>query len=202
LTDNIKRLKLMDFIKEHGIVFKHVTLSSNKESEYYYDLKRVALHPDGAHLIADLLLEEVAKYHPKSVGGLELGAVPLATAIAMKSTMNGRYDVGIKSFIVRKNPKKHGLEKKIEGEIEPPIVVVDDVVTSGNSVLDAVTAVIEKGFNVAHVVCVIDREEEGIMNVLKEKHIKYSSLFTHSDFKPFIEEQLKKNQQNQKIQSN
>jgi orotate phosphoribosyltransferase len=155
----------------------------------------VALHPDGAHLLTDLLLEEIAKYHPKSVGGLELGAVPLATAIAMKSTMNGRYDVGIKSFIVRKNPKKHGLEKKIEGEIEPPIVVVDDVVTSGNSIMDAVTAVIEEGFNVAHAVCVIDREEEGVMNVLKERRIKYSSLFTHSDFKPFIEERLKKNQQ-------
>jgi orotate phosphoribosyltransferase len=130
-----------------------------------------------------------------------LGAVPLATAIAMKSTMSGRYDVGIKSFIVRKNPKKHGLEKKIEGEIEPPIVV-DDVVTSGNSVMDAVTAVIEEGFNVAHAVCVIDREEEGITNVLKERRIKYSSLFTHSDFKSFIEERLKKNQQNQKVQRN
>ena len=132
---------------------------------------------------------------------MELGAVPLATAIAMKSTMSGRYDVGIKSFIVRKNPKKHGLEKKIEGEIEPPIVV-DDVVTSGNSVMDAVTAVIEEGFNVAHAVCVIDKEEEGITNVLKERRIKYSSLFTHSDFKSFIEERLKKNQQNQKVQRN
>ena len=130
-----------------------------------------------------------------------MGAVPLATAIAMKSTMSGRYDVGIKSFIVRKNPKKHGLEKKIEGEIEPPIVV-DDVVTSGNSVMDAVTAVIEEGFNVAHAVCVIDKEEEGITNVLKERRIKYSSLFTHSDFKSFIEERLKKNQQNQKVQRN
>jgi orotate phosphoribosyltransferase len=192
----------MDFIKEHGIVFNHVTLSSTKESEYYYDLRRVSLHPDGAHLLADLLLEEVAKYSPKSVGGLELGAVPLATAIAMKSTMNGRLGVGIKSFIVRKNPKKHGLEKKIEGEIEPPIVVVDDVVTSGNSVMDAVTAVTKAGFNVAYVVCVIDREEEGITNVLKENRIEYSSLFTHSDFKSFIEERLKKNQQNQKIQRN
>jgi orotate phosphoribosyltransferase len=183
----------MDFIRERGIVFGHVTLSSNKESEYYYGLKRVVLHPDGAHLLADLLLEEIAKYSPKSVGGLELGAVPLVTAIAMKSTMNGRSGVGIKSFIVRKNPKKHGLEKKIEGEIEPPIVVVDDVITSGNSVLDAVTAVIEEGFNVAHTVCVIDRKEDGITNVLKERRIKYSSLFTHLDFKSFIEERLSKN---------
>jgi orotate phosphoribosyltransferase len=67
----------MDFIREHGIVFRHVTLSSNKESEYYYDLKRVALHPAGAYLLADLLLEEIAKYSPKSVGGLELGAIPV-----------------------------------------------------------------------------------------------------------------------------
>jgi orotate phosphoribosyltransferase len=92
----------------------------------------------------------------------------------------------IKSFIVRKNPKKHGLEKKIEGEIEPPIVVVDDVITSGNSVLDAVTAVVE---------------EDGITNVLKERRIKYSSLFTHLDFKSFIEERLRENQHNQEVQS-
>jgi orotate phosphoribosyltransferase len=92
----------MDFIKEYRIVFRHVVLSSNKESDYYYDLKRVALHPYGAHLSADLLLEEIAKYSPKSVGGLELGAVPLVTAIAIKSTMSGRSGVGIKSFIVRK----------------------------------------------------------------------------------------------------
>ena len=176
--------------------------SSNKESDYYYDLKRVALHPYGAHLLADLLLEEIAKYSPKSVGGLELGAVPLVTAIAIKSTMSGRSGVGIKSFIVRKNLKKHGLEKKIEGEIEPPIVVVDDVITSGNSVLDAVTAVTEEGLNVAHAVCVIDRKEYGITNVLKERHIKYSSLFTHLDFKSFIEERLRKNRHSQKIRSN
>jgi orotate phosphoribosyltransferase len=198
LTDNKERLR--EFIKEHGIIFKHVKLSSNIESDYYYDLKSIAFNPHGVNLLGDLLLEEVSKYHAKSVGGLEMGAIPLASAIAIKSI--DKYDDGINSFVIRKNPKIHGLEKKIEGDVKAPVVIVDDVVTSGNSIMDAVTAVIDKGFNVAGVVCVIDREEEGITNVLKEKHIKYSPLFTHSEFKPFIEERLKKNQHNQKVQSN
>jgi orotate phosphoribosyltransferase len=198
LTDNKERLR--EFIKEHGIIFKHVKLSSNIESDYYYDLKSIAFNPHGVNLLGDLLLEEVSKYHAKSVGGLEMGAIPLASAIAIKSI--DKYDDGINSFVIRKNPKIHGLEKKIEGDVKAPVVIVDDVVTSGNSIMDAVTAVIDKGFNVAGVVCVIDREEEGITNVLKEKHIKYSPLFIHSEFKPFIEERLKKNQHNQKVQSN
>ena len=184
---------------QYGIVFKHVKLSSNIESDYYYDLKSIAFNPHGVNLLGDLLLEEVSKYHAKSVGGLEMGAIPLALAIAIKSI--SKYDDGINSFVIRKNPKIHGLEKKIEGDIKAPVVIVDDVITSGNSVMDAVTAVVDKGFNVAGVVCVIDREEGGITNVLKEKHIKYSALFTHSDFKPFIEERLKKNQSTERKSS-
>jgi orotate phosphoribosyltransferase len=195
LTNNKERLR--EFIKEHGIVFKHVKLSSNIESDYYYDLKSIAFNPHGVNLLGDLLLEEVRKYHAKSVGGLEMGAIPLASAIAIKSI--DKYDDGINPFVIRKNPKLHGLEKKIEGEVKAPVVIVDDVVTSGNSIYDAITAVIDvTKFSVEGVVCVIDREEERITNVLKEKHIKYSALFRHSEFKPFIEERLRNNQQNQK----
>ena len=196
-----KRERLMQFVKEYGIVFDRVKLSSNIESDYYYDLKSVAFNPYGIDLLGDLLLEEVAKYNPKSVGGLEMGAIPLATAIAIKSV--DRYDDGINPFVIRKNPKLHGLEKKIEGEVKAPVVIVDDVVTSGKSIYDAIKAVIDvTKLSVEGVVCVIDREEEGITNVLKEKHIEYSALFRHSEFKPFIEEKLRKNQQNLKIQPN
>jgi orotate phosphoribosyltransferase len=201
LNSRGKRPRLMEFIKKHGIVFKHVKLSSNKETDYYYDIKRVATHPKGIHLLAELLLEDIVKHRPKSVGGLEMGAIPLTTAILIKSTMDGKYRKGLNGFFIRKNPKKHGLENKIEGNLEPPIVVVDDVVTSGQSIKDAIDAVNIAGYSVKGAVCVIDREEEGTVNVLKQNNIRYSSLFKHSDFKSFIEERLKK-QQNQKVQSN
>jgi orotate phosphoribosyltransferase len=194
-VSNSKKLRLMEFIKRQGIVFEHVKLSSNLETDYYYDIKRVALHPKGIDLLAELLLEEIAKYEPKSVGGLEMGAIPLATAVMLKSTWVGKYKTGLNSFFVRKNPKTHGLEKKIEGKLIPPAVIVDDVITSGQSVIDAINAVNNQGYNVKAVVCVIDREEKGIPNILKQRKIKYSSIFKHSDFKSFIERELRKKQQ-------
>ena len=115
--------------------------------------------------------------------------------------MDGKYRKGLNGFFIRKNPKKHGLENKIEGILEPPIVIVDDVVTSGQSVKDAIDAVNAAGYSVKGVVCVIDREEEGTVNVLKQNNISYSSLFKHSDFKSFIEDRLKE-QQNPRIQPN
>jgi orotate phosphoribosyltransferase len=197
-VSNKKRIRLFDFIKRDGIVFEHVKLSSSVETDYYYDIKRVALSRDGIDLLGELLLQEMTAYAPRSVGGLEMGAIPLATAVMIKSTGVGEYKVGLDSFFIRKDPKTHGLEKKIEGKLTPPAVIVDDVITSGQSVMDAINAVNALSYNVKAVVCVIDREEDGTPNVLKENQIKYSSLFKHSEFKPFIEEQLKKKQ---KIQS-
>jgi orotate phosphoribosyltransferase len=199
LNSGGKRPRLIEFIKRHGIVFKHVKLSSNKETDYYYDIKGVATNPKGIHLLSELLLEEIVKFGPKSVGGLEIGSIPLTTGVILKSTMSEKYRKGIKGFFIRKNPKTHGLERKIEGAPEEPIVIVDDVVTSGRSVKDAIDALKFAEYSVKGVVCVIDREEEGTVNILKENNIKYTSLFKHSEFKPFIEEQLKK-QQNQKVQ--
>lgn len=194
------RTELLEFIKKNGIVFEHVTLSSNIQTDYYYDVKKVALDPKGIDLLGTLLLREVSKYKAKSVGGLEMGAIPLATAVAMKSTKSpnkNKNKKGIHSFFIRKNPKTHGLEKKIEGKVVSPVVIVDDVLTSGNSIKDAIDSVKQTGVNVKGVVCVIDREEE-TTNVLKQHKIKYSSLFTHSDFKSFIEQKLKNKKQDQK----
>ena len=80
--------------------------------------------------------------------------------------------------------------KQIEGMIIDPVVVVDDVLTSGKSIQKAMDAVEEHGYNVAGVVCILDREEKGIENVLKQNGVKYTPLFKHSDFKPFIDQRL------------
>ena len=188
--DNKQKLK--EIIKEKGIVFQHVTLSSKIESNYYYDLKKVSFDPKGSSLIGELLMEEIAKFKAGSVGGLEMAAIPLATAAMIKSTEYGRYKKGLTTFFVRKEPKTHGLEKKIEGIITAPIVIVDDVVTTGKSILTAIDALIKEEYSVKGVVCVLEREEVGTTNVLKERGIPYVSLFKHSDFKEYIEDELKK----------
>jgi orotate phosphoribosyltransferase len=190
-----KKLRLMEIIKETGIIFRHVKLFSEIESEYYYDIKNVEFRPEGLHLLGDLLIEEIAKYGAKSVGGLEMGAVSLATAVVIKSTWDGRYDVGLNGFFIRKESKQYGLEKRIEGNVKEPVVIIDDVLTSGKSVMGAIEAVNNEGYTVKGVVFVIDRQEglgEGRPNLLKQNNIKYSSLFTHSDFKSFIEERLRR----------
>jgi orotate phosphoribosyltransferase len=198
--NDTKKLRLMDLIKETGIVFRHVKLFSRIESDYYYDIKNVGFQPEGLHLLGELLLEEITKYGAKSVGGLEMGAVSLATAVVIKSTWNGKYDIGLNGFFIRKEPKQYGLEKKIEGNVKSPVVIVDDVLTSGKSVMSAIEAVNKEGYSVKGVVFVVDREEgigERKPNLLKQNNIKHSSLFKHSDFKPFIEEKLRKKQQAQ-----
>jgi orotate phosphoribosyltransferase len=168
------------------IVVDDITLSSGEKSEYYYDLKNVSLDPAAIDIIGDLLLEEIVlKYGKvKSVGGLASGAIPLVTAVVMKSSNNVE---GINGFFVRKERNPHGLQKIIEGKIIPP-VVIDDVMTTGGSIRLAIDALREEGFNVEGVFTVLDREEN---NELR-KTIKCFSLLKHSQYKPFIEEHVKR----------
>ena len=102
---------------------------------------------------------------------------------------------GLNGFLIRKEAKGYGLQKRIEGNMIPPVVIVDDVITSGKSVMDSIEAVNAEGVTPKGVVCVIDREEAGTPNVLKQNNIKYSSLFKHSEFKPFIEQKLEEKRQ-------
>jgi orotate phosphoribosyltransferase len=186
-----KRHRLVEVIKENAIVFQEVQLFSKIKSPYYYDIKCIELQQEGMHLLSELLLTEIAKYGAKSVGGMEMGAVALVTAVVFKSTMDGKYNTGLSGFFVRKESKNYGLQKRIEGNLVPPVVIVDDVITSGQSVMNSIEAVNKEGVTPKGVVCVVDREEESTSNMLKENNIKYSALFKHSEFKSFIEQKLK-----------
>ena len=104
--------------------------------------------------------------------------------------MDGKYEKGLNGFFIRKEAKGYGLQKRIEGNMVSPVVIIDDVITSGKSVMDSIEAVNAEEITPRGVVCVIDREEESTPNVLKQNNIKYSSLFKHSEFKPFIEQKL------------
>ena len=180
----------MEIIKRNGIIVsgEPIVLSSGERSNYYYDLKMVLADPVGATLIGELLYDIVVReFKARSVGGLEMGAVPISTAIIMSSICRGSFD-GIRQFIVRRNVKTHGSGKKVEGYLIDPVVVVDDVMTMGNSVLHAIQAVKSEGYATAGVVIVIDREVP--QNILKNG-IKYFSIFNHSDFNGYIEKKLK-----------
>ena len=181
----------MEIIKRNGIIVSSqpIVLSSGERSNFYYDLKMVLTDPVGATLIGELLYDIISKeFNAKSVGGLEMGAIPISTAIIIISSLRRSSSEGIKQFIVRRNVKTHGSGKKVEGYLADPVVVVDDVMTKGNSVVQAIEAVRSEGYSTAGVVLVIDREVPH--NSVKDR-VKCFSIFNHSDFKEYIDEKLK-----------
>ena len=189
LTIEDKHERLKYIIKERGIVIRDVTLSSNRKSKFYYDIKSIVSEPEGAALIGELMLARILKIEPKtmSVGGLESGAIAIATAIVCSSyllTPASR----VSGFFVRKNVKMYGLEKMIEGLVKNPVAVVDDVITTGKSVLDAVAALRNQGFSNINIVSVIDRELKE--NLLDQSNLQFHSLFKHSEFAEYIDSRL------------
>lgn len=189
-----ERLKLRELIIRNALVVrkKAIELSTGQKSHHYFDLKKVVLDPLGANLVSTLMLEEVRKFGKiKSVGGLEVGAIPIATAISIKSHFT---DDNISTFYVRKQPKEHGLKKLVEGNSKGPIVVVDDVVTKGNSVLNAIDALRAEGKSVRGIVTIIDR---GGGAALKKHGLKFVSLYTDKDFK----QEIRKRKTLQKIKN-
>lgn len=189
LTIEYKHGRLKDIIRERGIVIKDVTLSSNRKSKFYYDIKSIVSEAEGAALIGELMLAHILKIEPKtmSVGGLESGAIAIATAIVCSSYLL-RSTSRISGFFVRKNVKTYGLEKMIEGIVKDPVAVVDDVITTGKSVLDAVAALRNQGFSNINIVSVIDRETKE--NLLNQNDLQFHSLFKHSEFAEYIESRL------------
>jgi orotate phosphoribosyltransferase len=152
-----------------------------------------------------LLIDIISNLNVKSIGGLELGAIPIAVAIAMKS-----YDhpttKNLKAFIVRKSAKKHGLEKESEGNHIEPIIIVDDVITTGKSILQTIEKLHEHKVKISGVVCVLDREQ-GAEQLFKENNIEFRCLFKHSDFSKYIDKKvnekrkkLSQQKQNNKLQ--
>ena len=189
LTIDEKRKRLKDIIKETGIVIKDVTLSSNRKSKFYYDIKSIVSEPEGAALIGELMLAEILKIEPKtsSVGGLESGAIAIATAIVYAS-FQLQPTSRVSGFFVRKSAKAYGLEKMVEGIVRTPVAVVDDVITTGKSVMDAVSALRNQGINNINIISVIDREKKE--NLLEQNNMEFHSLFGHSEFADYIDSKL------------
>jgi len=176
--------RLLEILKERAYEKKTVTLASGRVSDFYIDVKRVSLMAEGAQLIGQGLYDMTRKHfsEAKAIGGLTLGADPLATAASIASFQGGH---PIDAFIVRKEAKGHGLGRLIEGghglAANTPVVVVEDVVTSGSSSLEAARKVQDFGWKVLGILAVVDREEGGRENIEKAG-FKLYSLFRRSDF--------------------
>jgi orotate phosphoribosyltransferase len=146
-----------------GVTFK---LASGKTSNFYMDCKPVTLDPNGMYLIGMIIYNEIKNDKIKGIGGLTFGADPMAITT---SFVSGTHFKPIQAFSIRKNIKDHGTGKWIEGKVNPGdnVVIVDDVVTTGNSTIEAIKKATIYGLNVVKVVVLFDRQEGGIENIKK-----------------------------------
>lgn len=161
-------------------------LASGKSSTHYFNMKPTMLDPIGAVLIANLMLDEVKSFGKNfdAVGGVELGAVPIASVIAPISHLR---DEPIKAYMIRKKPKDHGTASLVEGLTKDEtlsgqnLIIVEDVTTTGGSALKAIAACRSEGANIEHIITIVDREE-GATDAFKNEGIQLTSLFKASDF--------------------
>ncbi|SNV26117.1 Orotate phosphoribosyltransferase [Dermatophilus congolensis] len=166
------RAELLDLIKEKAIVWGKVTLSSGKEADYYVDLRRITLDSQAAPLVGAVMLDLTSQLDFDAVGGLTMGADPVATAMLHAGAHRGiRRD----AFVVRKAEKTHGLQQRIEGPsiAGRKVLVVEDTSTTGGSPLTAVEAVREAGAEVVGVAVIADRSSGAAERITKEAGVPY-----------------------------
>lgn len=182
--DPAKRARLLELLKTRSFQEREVILSSGLKSNFYIDCKQVSLDAEGAALIGALFHDVINVVAPDAVavGGLTLGADPLATATSLVSFQSGRPRA---AFIVRKEPKAHGTGQWIESTKLPEgakVVILEDVVTTGAATLKAIERARLAGFTVLHALGLVDRLEGGREAV--EAQCPLTTLFTRRDFLP------------------
>lgn len=173
------RDELIDQIKSKAVVHGKVTLSSGKEADYYVDLRRVSLDADAAPLIGRVMLELTKDFDFDAVGGLTLGADPVALAMTHQAAAQGRR---LDSFVVRKDAKAHGMQRRIEGPdvAGRRVLAVEDTSTTGGSVLTAVDALREAGAEVVAIAVIVDRDT-GSREKIAEAGLDYLYAFDKND---------------------
>jgi len=175
--------RLLDLLRVKAFAEREVTLSSGKKSNFYIDCKQVSLDAEGACLIGELfhaVIDDVAA-DAVAVGGLTLGADPLATATSIASFRRGHPR---SAFLVRKEPKGHGTNQWIEHAGLPAgakVVVLEDVVTTGAATIKAIERARETGFTVVHALALVDRLEGG-RDAITATGVPLTTLYTRSNF--------------------
>lgn len=171
--------RLLDVFRARAMAFGQFTLASGKTSTYYINSKKALFHSEAVALLGEAIYARTHDLNVQAIGGLEVGAIPMATAAVLAYHAHGREMEG---FFVRKQAKGHGSQERIEGVLPPNarVAVVDDVLTTGGSLIQAIEEVEKAGATVAAVVCIVDRLE-GAREILASKY-EYRPIFTIRDF--------------------
>jgi orotate phosphoribosyltransferase len=174
--------RLHKIISEKSLQTGDFTLSSGRESQYLFQLRQTTLHPEGAALIGAVISDYMQQQGLRCIGGLEMGAVPIVAEVAAMSHVRG---FPVLVFFVRKQAKARGARERIDGYVNEndEVLLLDDVATTGGSILAALEALREEKHQVSvrRALVIIDREE-GAAQALAEKGIELVSLFRKSDF--------------------
>jgi orotate phosphoribosyltransferase len=172
--------RLVEELRQHALVLGEVVLTSGATAQYYVDAKRAILRPAGFAALGELVAAQAAAWNGTAVGGLTMGADPVACA-----ALAGGFDG--KAFFVRKETKQHGLQRRIEGpflDAGDRCVIVEDVVTTGGSTLQAIEAVREAGHEIVGVISVLDRLAGGGERIIEAAGAPYYACATIDDVYP------------------
>jgi orotate phosphoribosyltransferase len=179
------KTELREEIELNAVHFGQVTLSSGATSDYYINCRQVTLSPRGAWITANVILDLLATTLVDAVGGMTLAADPIAAAVALQSWVRG---TPLRAFIVRKEAKGHGLQKQVEGPISAGdrVAIVDDVLTTGGSIVQAIEAVEALGAKVETIIVLLDRLQGGSER-LSGLGYRLQSVLTIDDLSEYIE---------------
>ena len=182
-SQQTKRARLRDIIAERCFSRgKPFQLASGRWSDFYFNMKPAMLDAEGIDLLADLILERIAGTDAKFIGGLVMGSVPVSVAVTLKSRST---KTPLQAFWVRKEVKDHGAKSRIDGYLVDgaKVIMVEDVTTTGGSVLQAIEEVKKRGCTIAAVITIVDRLE-GAKEHLAEAGIELIALYDAKDFMP------------------
>lgn len=177
MTDSDARARLLEQITAKAVVHGRVVLSSGREADYYVDLRRVTLDAEAAPLVGEVMLDLTADLSFEAVGGLTLGADPVAAAMLHAAAARGRR---LDAFVVRKEGKAHGLQRRIEGPdvAGRRVLAVEDTSTTGGSVLTAVEALRDAGADVVGVAVIVER---GAAGAVAQAGLEYRAAYSLAD---------------------
>lgn len=172
------RDRLLDLMRTRAVKFGQFTLASGKQSTYYINSKKILFHSESAALLGEMFYRLSVDLNVQAIGGLEVGAIPLTTACVVRYHQAG---IPMEGFFVRKQPKGHGSQERIEGVLPEGarVAIVDDVLTTGGSAQQAVQEVERVGARVVAVLCIVDRLE-GARELFSPK-VEYRPIFTIRD---------------------
>jgi orotate phosphoribosyltransferase len=180
--DQALRDQLRQMLLNRSMRFGEFVLSSGATSNYYIDVRKTSLHGDGLKLISQLFYELIQHENATAIGGLTLGADPLVAGLMLHAADKGR---ALEGFLVRRGTKDHGMRGQVEGNLagHKRVIILDDVITSGESALIAAEAAESYKAEVVRILAVVDREQ-GASQIFQQKGYPFSSLFSIGELLP------------------